>query len=66
MYVIYGPTFMPTPRTFEKVLMDPIRPNVSKNVVKKCKKNIFFKPLFGTLPKIGDWIRKYVQIRHGF
>ena len=34
---------MPTPRTFEKVLMDPIRPNVSKNVVKKC---IFFKPPF--------------------
>ena len=32
---------MPTPRTFEKVLMDPIRPNVSQNVVKKFKKNIF-------------------------
>ena len=23
---------MPTPRTFEKVLTDPIKPNVSKNV----------------------------------
>ena len=31
----------PTPRTFEKVLMDPIRPNVSKNVVKKCQQNNF-------------------------
>ena len=30
MEAIYGPTFMPTPRTFEKVLPDPIRPNVSK------------------------------------
>ena len=38
MYAIYGPTFMPTPRTFEKVLTDPIRPNVSKNVVKNSKK----------------------------
>ena len=47
---------MPTPRTFEKVLTDPIRPNVSKNVVKKCKKIFFLKPLFGALPKIGDWI----------
>ena len=47
---------MPTPRTFEKVLMDPIRPNVSKNVVKKCKKIIFIKPLFGALQKIVDWI----------
>ena len=37
---------MPTPRTFEKVLTDPIRPNVSKNVVKKCKKTNFFKPPF--------------------
>ena len=25
---------MPTPRTFDKVLMDTIRPNVSKNVAK--------------------------------
>ena len=40
---------MPTPRTFEKVLTDPIRPNVSKNVVKKCKKNKNFKtPFWGT------------------
>ena len=43
---------MPTPRNFEKVLTDPIRPNMSKNVVKKCKKkNIFLKPLFGALKK---------------
>ena len=28
IYAIYGPTFMPTPKTFEKVVMDPIRPNV--------------------------------------
>ena len=47
---------MPTPRTFEKVLTDPIRPNMSKNVVKKCKNNNFFNPLFGVLPKIRDWI----------
>ena len=33
MWAIYGPTFMPTSKTFEKVLMDPIRPNMSKNVV---------------------------------
>ena len=29
---------MPTPRTFEKVLTDLMRPNVSKNVVKNAKK----------------------------
>ena len=34
--------FMLTPGTFEKVLTDLIRPNVSKNVVKKCQKIIFF------------------------
>ena len=56
---------MPTPGTFEIVLMDLIRPNVSKNVVTKCQ-NIIFKPLFGPLLKIGDWIQKYVQIHHGF
>ena len=39
---------------------------MSKNVVKKCQKKMFFKPLFGALPKIGDWIRKYVQIHYGF
>ena len=33
---------------------------------KKCRKITFLKPLFGALPKIGDWIQKYVQIRHGF
>ena len=57
---------MPTPSSFEKVLMDPIRPNMSKNVVKKCKQIFFFKPFSGALPKIGDWIQKYVPIRHGF
>ena len=35
-------------------------------LVKKCKKLIFLKPLFGALLKIGDWIWKYVQIRHCF
>ena len=40
---------MPTPRTFEKNVTDPIRLNVSKNVVKKCKQNNFFKtPFWGT------------------
>ena len=38
--------------------------------VKKCglkmPKNNFLKPLFGALQKIGDWIWKYEQIRHGF
>ena len=47
---------MPTPSTFEKVLTDPIRPNVSKNVVKNAKKKSFFKPLFEVLKKIGDWL----------
>ena len=37
-----------TPRTFEKVLTDPIRPNMSKNVVKKCQKIIFLTPFWGT------------------
>ena len=37
---------MPTPRTFEKVLTDPIRPNVSKNVVKKYKKKYLKKISF--------------------
>ena len=32
-----------------------------KNAKKNNKKN-----LFGALPKIIDWIRKYVQIRDGF
>ena len=41
MWAIYGPTFMPTPRTFEKVLTDPKRPNMSKNVVKNENKKIF-------------------------
>ena len=31
---------------------------------KKTQKITFFKPPFGALPKISDWIRKYVQIRH--
>ena len=42
---------MPTPRTFEKVLTDPIRPNVSKNVVKKCKKIFFLNPFLGHFQK---------------
>ena len=53
---------MPTPRTFEKVLMDPIRPNMLKN----AKQKNIFKLLFGAFPKIGDWIQKYVQICYGF
>ena len=44
---------MTTPRTFEKVLTDPLRPYVSKNVVKKCIKIIIIKT-FGALPKFGD------------
>ena len=32
----------------------------------KMLKITFLNPLFGALPKIGYWIRKYVQIRHGF
>ena len=39
---------MPTPRTFEKVLTDPIRPNVSENVVKKCQTIFFLTPFWGT------------------
>ena len=39
---------MPTLRTFEKVLMDPIRPNVSKHVVKNFFKNHVKKPFWGT------------------
>ena len=53
--------FMPTPGTIEKVLMDLKRANVSKNMVNNAK-TFIFKPLFGALPKIGDWIQKYVQI----
>ena len=34
--------------------------------LKKNAQKYFFKPLFGALPKIFDWIRKYVQIHHGF
>ena len=52
MYAIYGPTFMPTTRTFEKVLMDPIRPNLSKNVVKKCQTIIFLNPFLGYFQKL--------------
>ena len=54
------------PGILKNVLMDPIRPNMSKNVVKECKNNNFLKPLFGALPKMRDWIQKYVQICHGF
>ena len=48
MYAIYGHTFMPTPRNFEKVLMDPIRPNMSKNV----KKIHFLNPFLGYFQKL--------------
>ena len=49
MKAIYGPMFMPTPRTFEKVLMDPIRPNLSKKCGKKMPTNYFNKtPFWGT------------------
>ena len=46
------------PGLFEKVLTDPIRPNMSKNVVKKFNK-IKIKnknKLLGALPKLRDWI----------
>ena len=33
---------------------------------KKMPKHNFLNPYFGALPKIRDWIQKYVQIRHGF
>ena len=36
------------PGTFEKVLTDLIRPNMSKNVVKKSQKIILKKPFWGT------------------
>ena len=42
---------MPTPRTFEKVLTDPIRPSMSKNVVKKPKYHLFKTPLLGHFQK---------------
>ena len=32
----------------------------------KSQKLLFLKPLFGALPKIWDWIRKYVVKGHGF
>ena len=48
MLAIYGPTFMPTPRAFEKVLMDPIRPNMSKKIVKKIPKTKFKVPFWST------------------
>ena len=35
------------------------------SLVAECGTKItFLKPLYGALPKISDWIRKYVQIRH--
>ena len=36
------------------------------NILFKNTENHFKKNLFGALPKISDWIRKYVQIHHGF
>ena len=44
----YGPTFMLTHRTFEKVLMYLVRPNVSKNVVKKFQQIIFKTPFWSS------------------
>ena len=42
------------------IWLDP--PPFGKNV----KIIMFLKPLFGALPRIDDWIQKYVQIHHGF
>ena len=39
---------------------------VTNILFKKMPKITFFKPLFRALPKISDWIRKYVQICHDF
>ena len=50
---------MLTPGTFEKSFNGSDK---TKHVKKCGKKKSFFKPLFGALPKIGDWIQKYVQI----
>ena len=54
---------MPTPRmTFEKVFNGSDKTkHVKQNVVKKLHKIILKKPIFGVLPKIRDWIQKYVQ-----
>ena len=46
--------FIPNPGTFEKVLTDPIRPNVPKNVVKMPNNHL--KKTFWGNSKIGDWI----------
>ena len=43
--------FMPTPRTFEQVLTDLIRPNMSKNNLKYAKKS-FLNPFLGNFQKI--------------
>ena len=40
--------------------------NLELTFCSKNATNYFFKPLFGALPKIGDWIQKYVQIHQGF
>ena len=49
MLAIYGPTFMLTPMTFEKVLMDPIRPNMFKKCGKNAKKKL--NPFLGHFQK---------------
>ena len=38
------------------------RQNVELTFCSKNAKNHLFKPLFGALPKISNWIQKYVQI----
>ena len=57
---------MPTLQDFWKSFNGSDKTKHVKKCGKKMQKNNFFKPLFGALPKIGDWILKYVQIRHGF
>ena len=56
-----GPSGPPNPT--------PLPPGNSRGTLGKCKKCqqiICLKPLYGELPKICDWIRKYVQIYHNF
>ena len=57
---------MLNPGTFEKVLMYPIRPNVSKKNMVKMPKIIFLNNFLGNFQNIGEWIQQYVQIHHNF
>ena len=53
----------------EDLSSNPLPPGNSRGTLGKCKKLqqiICLKPLYGELPKICDWIRKYVQIYHNF